>query len=74
MNTDHRPAPPAPAPLPYTSKAARGEIPAPKPAPPEPLDPTAPRLREDEAALWYSIGCTGLVVALMVLWAALGGL
>lgn len=68
---------PAPAPLPYRSQAGRGEIPTPPPADPvdQPsLDPDAPLLREDELALWCSLGAVAVSIALMVAFAWLGGL
>lgn len=71
---DHQPAP---APLPYSSQAGRGEIPAaPTLTPADRLSgaPGAPRMREDEFSFWLAAGFVGFFIVIMMLVALMGGL
>lgn len=75
MSTDTRPDRPLPAALPYATEAGRGEIPAPRPAPPAaPEVPAGPVLREDEFCLYVTLGIVVAFVLLMVVVAKTGGL
>lgn len=68
---------PAPAPLPYSSQAGRGEIPA---APPSPMvdrdhyDPEAPLMREDDLMFWITVGIIAYFIVIMAIVALMGGL
>ncbi|MFI8590145.1 hypothetical protein [Dietzia maris] len=75
MSTDTRPDRPLPAPLPFSTEAGRGEIPAPRPAPPAtPEVPDGPLLREDEFCLYVTLGIVLAFVLLMAVVAKTGGL
>lgn len=75
MSTDTRPDRPLPAPLPYATEAGRGEIPAPRPAPPAtPVLPDGPLLREDEYSLYVTLGIIVIYVVIMMIIASRGGL
>lgn len=68
---------PAPAPLPYSSQAGRGEIPAAPitdPADRHFYDPEAPLLRDDEFTFWVTTGFVGFFIVLMTLISLTGGL
>lgn len=74
MNAPDTTAPPLPAPLPYSSAAGRGEIPAPPSAPPVEDADFRPRMAEDEFSLWLCFGVTGVLIVMMAIVAAMGGL
>ena len=65
---------PAPAPLPYSSQAGRGEIPATAPAAPTVDDPDAPLMREDDFTFWLCGGMVGFFIIIMLLVSLMGGL
>lgn len=67
---------PAPAPLPYSSQAGRGEIPA-----YDPLDwvedhddPGAPLMREDDLSFWIAVGFIVYFIVIMTIASLMGGL
>jgi hypothetical protein len=75
MSHDTRTDRPLPAPLPYATEAGRGEIPAPRPAPPAaPEVPDGPLLREDEFCLYVTLGIVVAFILLMAIVAKTGGL